>query len=135
MKDFYLCGWLLSYHLSKMSARLVISLKHNIIFGKFIEMLLHNNVTFSHTHIRWRCKNHSEVIWVYIFRFFIKGTISPKMFLKMHWKNSTRVGFRWLMKSIEPIKLCKRSFCRCYSLCFHISMFTLKEKFELKELL
>ena len=44
------------------------------------------------------------------------------MFLKMHRKNSTRLGFRWLTKSIETIKLYKRSFCRCYSLCFYISM-------------
>ena len=44
------------------------------------------------------------------------------MFLKIHWKNSTRLGFRWLMKSIETIKLFKSSFCRCYSLCFYISM-------------
>ena len=44
------------------------------------------------------------------------------MFLKMHWKNSARLGFRWLTKSIETIKLYKRSFSRCYSLCFYISM-------------
>ena len=44
------------------------------------------------------------------------------MFLKMHYKNSTRLGFRWLTKSVEIIKLYKRSFSRCYSLCFYISM-------------
>ena len=44
------------------------------------------------------------------------------MFLQMHWKNSTRLGFRWLTKSIKTIKLYKRSFCRCYFLCFYISM-------------
>ena len=71
---------LLSYDLLKISAKLVTSLKHNIIFAKFLETLLDNNVTFSDTHIRWQSKNHSEVIWVYIFRFFIKGTISPKYF-------------------------------------------------------
>ena len=38
----------------------------------------------------------------------------------MHLKNATRLGFRWLTKSIETITL--RSFCRCYSLCFYISM-------------
>ena len=32
-----LCGWLLSCHLSKISAKLVISLKEDIIFAKFIK--------------------------------------------------------------------------------------------------
>ena len=77
MKDFHLCSWLLSYDLSKISAKLAISLKHNIIFAKFLKILLDNNVTSSLTHIRWRSKNHWEVIWVYIFQFIIKGTISP----------------------------------------------------------
>ena len=44
MKDFHLFSWLLTYDLSKASAKLVISLKHNIIFAKFVEMLLDNNV-------------------------------------------------------------------------------------------
>ena len=78
MKDFHLCGWLLCYDLSKISTKLVISLKHNIIFAKFIEISLDNDITSSHAHIRWQRKNHSEVIWVYIFRIFIKGTISTK---------------------------------------------------------
>ena len=52
MKDFHLSGWLLSYDLSKILAKLVISIKHNIIFAKFLEILLDSNVTFSHTHIR-----------------------------------------------------------------------------------
>ena len=118
MKDFHLCGWLLCYDLSKISAKLVISLKHNIIFAKFIEILLNNNVTSSHTHICRQNINHSEVIWVYIFRFFIKGTISPKCFWKHSGKNSTRLGFRWLTKSIETIQLYKRSFCRRYPCVF-----------------
>ena len=62
MKDFHLCGWLLSYDLSKISAKLVISLKHNIIFAKFLEILLDNNVTSLHTHIRSQSKNQLEVI-------------------------------------------------------------------------
>ena len=41
---------LLSYDLSKISAKLVISLKHNIIFAKFPKILLGNNVTASPTH-------------------------------------------------------------------------------------
>ena len=79
MKDFHLCRWLLSYDLSKTLAK-VISLKHNIIFAKFREILLDNNLTSSHTHIRWQSENHLKVIWVYILRFFIKGTILPKCF-------------------------------------------------------
>ena len=62
MKDFHLCDCLLSYDFSKISAKLVISLKHNIIFAKFIEILLDNNLTSSHTHIAWPSKNESEVI-------------------------------------------------------------------------
>ena len=76
----YVVGYLVSYDLSKISAKLAISLKHNIILAKFLETLLDNNITSSHTHIRWQSKNHSEVIWVYIFQFFIKGIISPKCF-------------------------------------------------------
>ena len=38
--------------LSKVSAKLAISLKHNIVFAKFLEILLDNNVTSSLTLIR-----------------------------------------------------------------------------------
>ena len=62
MKDFHLCGWLLSYDLSKILAKLVISLKHNIIFAKFPEILLDSDGTSSHTYIRLQSKNHLEVI-------------------------------------------------------------------------
>ena len=48
MKDFHLLTWLLSYDLSNISAKLVISLKHNIDFVKFLEILLDNNITSSH---------------------------------------------------------------------------------------
>ena len=44
----------------------------------------------------------------------------------MHFKNSTRLVFRWLAKSIETNKLSDRSCCRCYFLCFYISMLNLK---------
>ena len=115
MKYFDLGCWLLSYDLSNISAKLVISLKYNIIFAKFLEILLDNDVTSPHTNDRWQSKINSEVIW-----YFIKDTISPKCFLKMHLENSwNTLG---LTKSIETIKLYKRSFCRCYSLCFSISM-------------
>ena len=70
MKDFHLFGWLLSYDLSKISAKLAISLKHKMIFAIFFEILLDNNVNSSLTHIRWRSKNHSEIIGVCIFGFF-----------------------------------------------------------------
>ena len=59
MKDFHLCGWLLSYDLSKISAKLVISLKHNTIFAKFFEILLDNNITSSHTHI----VDKEKIVW------------------------------------------------------------------------
>ena len=51
MKDFHSSGWLLSYDLSKISAKLAISLKHNIIFAKFIDILLDDRVTSSLTDI------------------------------------------------------------------------------------
>ena len=52
MKDFHLCGWLFSYDLLEISAKLTISLKHKIILEKFLEIQLDNNVTSSLTHIR-----------------------------------------------------------------------------------
>ena len=79
-RDFHLCDWLLSYDLSKISVKLVISLKCNIMFAKFREILLDNNLTSSHTRICWQSKNLLDFIWVYIFQFFNKGTISPKCF-------------------------------------------------------
>ena len=52
----------------------VILNKHNIIFGKFLELLLNRNVTSLRKQFRWQSKNHSEVtIWVYLFRLLIKG--------------------------------------------------------------
>ena len=62
MKDFHYYGWSLSYDLSKISVKLVISLKDNILFTKFLEILLDNNVTSSYTHICQKNKNHVEVI-------------------------------------------------------------------------
>ena len=61
MKDFHLSDWLRSYDLSEISTKLVISLKHNIIVTKFLEILLDNNVTSWQTHIREQSKNHLEV--------------------------------------------------------------------------
>ena len=52
MKDFHLGCWLLIYDFSNISAKLVISLKYNIIFTKFLEILLDNDVTSPHTNDR-----------------------------------------------------------------------------------
>ena len=76
MKDFHLCGWLLSYDLSKISIKLVISLKYNIGFAKFFEILLGNNITASHTHIH------------------LLKALSHQNVFKDAPKNSTRLGFR-----------------------------------------
>ena len=51
-KGFPLCSWLLSYDLSKISAKLAIHLKHKLIFASVLEILLGNNVTSSVRHIR-----------------------------------------------------------------------------------
>ena len=90
MTDFQLCGWLLSYDLSKILAKLVISLKHNIIFAKLLEILLNNNVTSSHTHIRLQSKNIRKLL-EFIFSDFLLKALT-KMIFKMHWKNSTHLG-------------------------------------------
>ena len=47
MKDFHLCSWLPSYDLSKISAKLAISLKHKISFAEFLDILFDNSVTSS----------------------------------------------------------------------------------------
>ena len=58
----------------------------------------------------------------FIFSDFLLGDYLTKIILKVRLKNSTHLGFRWLTKLIETIKLYNRSFCRCYSFCFYISM-------------
>ena len=65
----YAVGYLV-YDPLKIFAKLVIYLKHNMIFAKFFEILLDNNVTSSLMHIWLQSKNHLKVIKVYIFRFF-----------------------------------------------------------------
>ena len=52
MKDFHLCDWLLNYEFSKILAKLVIFVKHNTVFAKFLEIQLDNNVNSLHTQIR-----------------------------------------------------------------------------------
>ena len=67
----------------------------------------------------------SLITWPCEIRGSLKGGASTHKRLsrhRIHWKNSTRLGFRWLAKSVETIKFYKRSFSRCYSLCFCISM-------------
>ena len=73
MKHFHFSSWLLNYDLSKISAELVMSLKQNVVFGKFREMLFDNNLTSSYTHIRWQSKNHLEVICVIFSDFLLKA--------------------------------------------------------------
>ena len=119
------CSWLPNYDLLKFSVILGISLKHIIVFTKSLKKLLENNVTSSQAHVCWKSGNHSEVIWVWIFRFFMKGTMSPKCFLKIQFRSSICLSFRWLTKSVEIIKLHKRSFCCCNSFCLFISMLSL----------
>ena len=124
MKDFHLRSWLLSYDLSKISVKLVISLKHNIIFAKVLEIALGNKVIFfTYTHSLTKQKSFGSLLSVY-FPILYQRYYLIKMFLKMHWKNSMRPVFKWLTKLLEIIKLYKRSFCRCYSLRFYISMFS-----------
>ena len=60
MKYFHVCKLLLSYDTIKTLVVVTISLKQDIIFGKILEILLLNYVTYSRTHIRWQ--SHSEVI-------------------------------------------------------------------------
>ena len=60
MKYFHVCKLLLSYDTIKTLVVVTISLKQDIIFGKLLEILLLNCVTYSRTHIRWQ--SHSEVI-------------------------------------------------------------------------
>ena len=98
-----------------------ISLKHGIIVAKVLKILLDSNVTFSRTLVLWENKYHSEVIFVYIFNFYERHYVT-KIFLERHFRNSTRVDFKWLTKSIEIFTLDNRSFCRCNSLRFFISM-------------
>ena len=73
MKHFHFSSWLLNYDLSKISAELVMSLKQNVVFAKFREMLFDNNLTSSYTHIRWQSKNHLEVICVIFSDFLLKA--------------------------------------------------------------
>ena len=77
---------------------LVISLKHEIASAKSLGILLDKNVISSCKNAFWRSKNHSTVVWVDIIHFFIKGTMSPKQILKIYFRNSTCLGFRWLTK-------------------------------------
>ena len=51
MKDFHLCSWLISYDLSKISAKLVISLKHNVVLQNFVKYYwMHQQMQYHPTH-------------------------------------------------------------------------------------
>ena len=69
MKDFDAGNWLISYDSLNISVILAISsVKYNIIFGKFLVIVLsNNNVTSLGTHARLQW-SHSQVIWIYIFQ-------------------------------------------------------------------
>ena len=99
-------------------------------FGKFFEILLGNNIIPLRSHVHWQSKNHSEVIWVHVFQFFIKGSMSQKYFLKIYFRDSTRPRFRWLTKLAEIIKVHNRSFWGCNSLLFHVYGWCVYEKWK-----
>ena len=105
MKYFHVCNYssYLVITLWRWWAVLAISLEQSIIFAKFFETRLNSNVASLLTHVRWQKKNHSELIWVYIYWFFICNV--TKMFVEIYYRNSTCLGFRRLTKSIEIIKL------------------------------
>ena len=62
MKDFHVCNELLEYVPFKISVILVISLKHNIIFAKFFQILLENNAVSLRTYALGQSNNNCEVI-------------------------------------------------------------------------
>ena len=80
MKDFHLSDWLRSYDLSEISAKLVISLKHNIIVTKFLEILLDNNVTSWQTHIREQSKNIWKLLEFLFSDFLLKALSHQNVF-------------------------------------------------------
>ena len=66
MKDIHLRSWLLGYDLSKISVKLVISLKHNIIFAKVLEIALGNKVIFfAYTHSLTKQKSFGSLLSLY----------------------------------------------------------------------
>ena len=92
MKEFYLCSWLLSYDLSKISVKLVISLKHNIIFAEFLEILLYNNVLHHlHTFV-----DEAKIIrksFEFIFSEFSLKTLSQQTVFKNALENFNTPSF------------------------------------------
>ena len=60
--DFHVWIWLPSYDHLDILAILAISPKHNVIFAKFFEMQLNNNVASPRIHVHLKSKNHSKVI-------------------------------------------------------------------------
>ena len=66
MKDFHLCGWLIIYDFSKISTKLVISLKHNIIPAKFRKILLYTILNFlAYTHALTKQKSFGSYLSLY----------------------------------------------------------------------
>ena len=80
----------------------------------------------AYTHSLTKQKLFGSYLSLYFSTFHLRHCLT-KMIFKIHWKNSTHLSFRWLTKSIETMKLYKRSFYRCYSLCFYTSLFLVNE--------
>ena len=74
-KGFPLCSWLLSYDLSKISAKLAIHLKHKLIFASILEILFGNNVTSSVRHIR---KSFSFIFYDFLLKALFHETALQK---------------------------------------------------------
>ena len=81
------------------------SLKHNIVFTNFLEILLENNVNSSTTN---KFVDKVKIIlklFELTFSYFSLKAPYVKFFLQIYFMNSTRVGFRWLPKSIKITKI------------------------------
>ena len=100
MKNFHLCYWLLSYDLPMISVKLAISLKYNLLFAKFNDILLDNSVTSSFTRMLMKQTSFGSHLSLYFQIFYLRLYLT-KLILKMQLKNSARLGFRLLTKSLS----------------------------------
>ena len=86
MKDFHLSSWLLKYCLSKISAKLAISLNYKIIFANLLIYCW--TIAQHHLHISF---DEASIIWKsfeFIFSDFLLKALSHQTILKMVLKNS-----------------------------------------------
>ena len=109
------------------TSQLDISTNHNVgspmsLPFKFCQMIY----LFKTFIILWRVFIYVFGCLVMTFEFIFSDFVLNAPYRQTVFKNALEKlnapGFRWLKKSIETIKLYHRSFCRCYSLCFYISM-------------